>query len=1371
MLLKRFKSENGVISCWLKDIKDGTIVEFEGRSSADAEDLEVLRRIIKTSTNEKETKLESLCLLSRVRCPVEGSFDRRYQLCCRLMIKTARHLSDGLPLKKDNVLEVYAFDAAPVDCGPWSPSDFYQNVCVPVKSPGSLEDSRLNLLKKELGCELFPFQRNAVSWLLDREDVPHAGDDTKHQTTATRAEKLPHGFQRSVDVDGKEFLTSRCLNIALKNRKQLEDYLPRLKGGLLCEEMGLGKTVELIALMCLHKQEETWSQASLPQSKDSLQRSRATVIITPPAILRQWQDELQALAPHLKVMVYDGVRKGRKGCSNDELVALIADQDVILTTYNVLAREVYYATPAVPIRNLRRQKKYEQKSSPLTQILWWRVVLDEAQMIESGVSNAAKVAQVLPREHAWAVTGTPVKKDSKDLMGILIFLQYYPYCASVKLWERMIKNHRDVFGEIFRNLALRHTKDQIKDQLTLPPQTRMVINVPFTQIEEQHYSDMYQSMCKDCGLDLSGSPLNRDTDPTSPAVTEKLRGWLARLRQICLHPQVGGRNRKALGASKGPLRTVEEVLNVMTEQNEIASRAEERGMMLSRIRKGQILEHAKHTHDALRIWKNTLEAAKSMVADSRQQLSSEVAKLNTSDVVMNVEDEPESENSAAARTGVYRHRLRYALELEHTCTFFIGNAYYQIKSNPDLTEPDSAAYKELDRLEESTYESAKLLRKELLAEALNKADLWMNRIRAKVADGGAVSVPRIRDVEQQGGIESRELLARLQGLFDLLNLQRAHLKEWRHKLMELVLLPLVDKEDTDLKGDEYEVSTKQQDEVYVYMDALRAIVADRSETLLGHSNTRIDNEMRTAMKQAKEGEGHCPPLMVKLLSTREHSKADGRIGSVRGLIHELRELKTNLRAQLDRGSVRAGSEMTIVHKTLEKLQDLSNGQTKVLQNLETELEVFKDTVDSRLEYYRHLQHISDTVAPYEEDMDDEKLAMTIASIERTESEIQGRVAALRSRARYLIHLRDETSSLETQRQCIICRGGFELGVLTSCGHSYCADCIRTWWKSHRNCPTCKKGLTRNDFHQITFKPQDLTIQEHPHVSAKGVPTPVSGELESIYTGITIETLNDIKNIDIQGSFGTKIDTLVRHLLWIRKNDPGAKSVIFSQFKEFTEVLGRAFDHFRISYATFDKPDGVQKFKSEPDRECFLLHAKAQASGLNLVNATHVFLCEPLINTAIELQAIARVHRIGQHQPTTIWMYLVEDTVEKAIYEISVERRMSHLEHVGAPVHDAVAEQTGLREDQIEAANTLELEQAPLSRLFAKGQNGGEAVSKEDLWRCLFKERLNAGPQLPLELEQDEDSGLHLRVAGAEVGQDQRNPTNAGEDGTMGEGLY
>lgn len=138
-------------------------------------------------------------------------------------------------------------------------------------------------------------------------------------------------------------------------------------------------------------------------------------------------------------------------------------------------------------------------------------------------------------------------------------------------------------------------------------------------------------------------------------------------------------------------------------------------------------------------------------------------------------------------------------------------------------------------------------------------------------------------------------------------------------------------------------------------------------------------------------------------------------------------------------------------------------------------------------------------------------------------------------------------------------------------------------------------------------------------------------------------------------------------------------------------------------------------------ECFFLHAKAHSSGLNLVNATHVFLCEPLINTAIELQAIARVHRIGQHHPTTVWMYLVENTVERSIYEISVNRRMSHLSQP-SPCYLNGVEVGTLTESDIEAANTLEL-QTPLSNLLTKGFGGGEMVSNNDLWDCLFRQRL------------------------------------------------
>lgn len=130
----------------------------------------------------------------------------------------------------------------------------------------------------------------------------------------------------------------------------------------------------------------------------------------------------------------------------------------------------------------------------------------------------------------------------------------------------------------------------------------------------------------------------------------------------------------------------------------------------------------------------------------------------------------------------------------------------------------------------------------------------------------------------------------------------------------------------------------------------------------------------------------------------------------------------------------------------------------------------------------------------------------------------------------------------------------------------------------------------------------------------------------------------------------------------------------------------------------------------------------------MVNATHIFLCEPLVNTAIELQAIARAHRIGQQCPTTVWMYLVSGTVEESIYDVSVCRRLTHIVEVtrkkelpsprtsGNDDNGTVEE---LTEAAIDSANSMEMQDAPLTKLVAAGASGGEFVRTGDLRECLF----------------------------------------------------
>ncbi|CAF9904360.1 MAG: hypothetical protein ALECFALPRED_007533 [Alectoria fallacina] len=1302
VLLERFTERTaGEYSCRITTVPGVALFDEVIRSRIDPQTLEVLQIAINPrGRRQRKNLLKSNFTLSKSLGYDHGAKTSGFQdnacsytldLCIRILVPNARALSGSIGISRNDILDVCAPESIPEKTDSWSPRDFYDNVHVP-KSDGMAPDvPPIDQLK----CELYPFQKRAVQWLLWREGAVEAHEPPQELT------ELSHGFVRTTDGDGRHCLVSHFWGMTTTDEQVPVHMSSEPKGGILAEEMGLGKTVEMIALICLHKRDP----APQSPSPKTFQRCSATLVITPPAILQQWKNELRGLAPSLSVFTYEGLRVEAGKSDHEALLSRCTQHDVILTTYNVLAREIHYAE--TPNRSLRHAKRYEERLSPLTQIHWWRVVLDEAQM----------VAKLIPRDIAWCVSGTPVKKDARDLFGLVDFLCYKPYCDfPAHVWERLVTQHKTLFRRIFRTLALRHTKDQIKDDLRLPPQRRVVVTVPFSQIEEQHYSTMFGQMAEDCGLNLDGTPRTDDWNPDSSTTIEKMRNWLIRLRQTCLHPEVGARNRRALGG-KGPLRTVREVLEVMIEQNNTAARTEERLLLLSQARRGQILEHAEQSEEALQIWLHTLEDAKLIVYDCREQLQAEIDRLGlTGEAIREAE---EIEAAIVIRTGPHRQRLRAAIEIEHMCTFFVANAYYQIKTDKARTKADSNEYYELQRKEESTYQRAKLLRRELLREAHDKAETLMSRVNGRVDANSMVNIPQISPLKSGGGIESRRICDRLNKIISIMQSQATQIEEWRDKTTKLLLLTLVDEEETDLQGDEYETSTKQQDEVYVYVDALRALIADRHDILTGQDNELIKHEMGVAFRQAKEGQGHSPELLLKLLSIRNRLKPTKDVGSVRGMITELREIKTTLRGATEKGISRAAAELLIVNGALENLHQISTEQTKTVAGLDREIELFKDTMNLRLDYYRQLQQISDTVAPYEEDLREEARKIILLDRMASESHTKARITTLKSKGRYLVHLRDEATNVESQRLCIICQQPFEVGILTSCGHSYCVECLRLWWASHRNCPTCKKHLTRNDFHQITYKPQQLTMEEEGQAREKEMRMANGKEESVIYSGIRDHVLHQIKNIDLDGSFGTKIDTIARHILWIREHDPGAKSIVFSQYRDFLDVLARAFAQFRIDFTGIDRKDGIERFQNDPSKECFFLHAKARSSGLNLVNATHVFLCEPLINTAIELQAIARVHRIGQHQPTTVWMYIVEDTVEKSIYDISVTRRLAHMGRSSG--HVKRGEDASL-ENQIDAANTKEVEESALGNLLAKASSGGEVVGKEDLWNCLFLQK-------------------------------------------------
>lgn len=914
--------------------------------------------------------------------------------------------SPSLPLgnsvdRKNTQKAIDAFFALPgglKDDSAWSPTDFYDAAYVPPKDDHAPQGIQVPGLQ----ATLFPYQKRSLCWLLAREGMRWSHQDSRLCPGTGEGSSPSMGSFRPVrDAEGQQVFVSDLFQTVTRDVSLYREADSAVRGGILAEEMGLGKTLEILGLILLNPRPSLPSPEDFTFAGAEITPSSATLIVTPESLRQQWMSEIARHAPTLRVTHYPGCKK-TKDDDVDKAARRLAKYDVVVTTYAVLSAELHFALEP-PERARRYQRAYPRTMSPLVKISWWRLCLDEAQMIENGYSQAAAVARAIPRVNAWGVTGTPLKDNVTDLFGLLQFLRYEPYCCAPPVWQALTKRHKTIFQQLFRSVALRHTKALVRDEIRLPPQKRYVISMPFTAVEEQHYQSLFKEMAKECGLDLDGVPLAEDWVPEDHE--DVMRTWLNRLRQTALHPEIGVHNRRALGSGKDrPMRTVEEVLEVMLEQSENAIWNGERLYLSSRLTRGQLYENSPLVKEALAVWEDVRDKTEQLVADARLKLAEAIREQGGDGAVepaepdgpvTTSESENENDGDKTGRVGECRRRLRSVLELHHKAVFFCANAYFQIRENPEMTDPKSEEHGRLKKLEDAGYEKAKIIRKELMRESNRKASSLMEKIEQGARRQSFAQIPELV-VKPERGIESGRIVDSLEVLYGELNKQANVLDGWREEVVQLLLRPLVDEEeDVETTGEEFADSAKFQELLLVYHQTLRAAIADRLQAISGQVNELVRHETEWSTKLAQRGEGPAPDKMREMLRRRAEVRPRLAQISMRGAIGDFRGIQSRVSGSATQGS-REALESRIVADQLKATQRQLKEQHEAAIALESETEHLKAAMNARMEYYRQLQAVSDAVLPYQ----GFKSPDLELSLKRMEEELRGKLSSAQAKHRY-----------------------------------------------------------------------------------------------------------------------------------------------------------------------------------------------------------------------------------------------------------------------------------------------------------------------------------------------------------------------------------
>ncbi len=390
---------------------------------------------------------------------------------------------------------------------------------------------------------LYDYQRRSIRWMLDIE---------------RQEEKIYYGTNHKFEVSmGSLVFDPIGKTLIMRNEK---DNLP-FNGGALIDEVGLGKTIQMLTLCLLNPSKNidyTISYKDVDNIDRKMLRSRATLILCPNQLCGQWSREITKMIDKKDLNVILLLTKNHfDKVTYQELL----DADFVIVSYNFVGNECFatkytskistsksYCKSTLWNRSTVRKVLNEISSQIVNDptslfktetlfplIYWHRIIVDEFHEAFT-VSKYKFVENIIPLlvgQYRWIVTGTPFDKGNDCFYHMLDYVTNYRNTLG-----KNIIGVNEVNKYMYSNFFRRNTKKSIEDEFKLPELKEKLIWLKFTHTERM----MYNAYLTDQNVDKFSEII----------------------RQICCHPKIADEIKGVLSTCK----TLDDIQQTMVSHYE-----------------------------------------------------------------------------------------------------------------------------------------------------------------------------------------------------------------------------------------------------------------------------------------------------------------------------------------------------------------------------------------------------------------------------------------------------------------------------------------------------------------------------------------------------------------------------------------------------------------------------------------------------------------------------------------------------------------------------------------------------------------------------------------------------------------------------------